>query len=55
MLNKIPDFYEFKYSSVDSISEFYILISASSLSEAGRLYLERFPEDKFKFLSLRAI
>ena len=53
MLLNMPGFYEFKYSPGDNASEAFILISADNLEQASKLYLQRFPEDKFKFLSLR--
>ena len=53
MLLNMPGFYEFKYSLDNNSSEAFILISADNLEHASKLYLERFPEDKFKFLSLR--
>lgn len=53
MLINMPGFYEFKYSLEDSTSEAFILISADNLEQASKMYLQRFPEDKFKFLSLR--
>ena len=53
MLLNMPGFYEFKYSLGDNASEAFILISADNLEQASKLYLQRFPEDKFKFLSLR--